>query len=202
MSETSYRRLAAVLLALWFVFALTGSALHLFVGNPNLPPIALGLSATLPVIIFLIWFATSAGWRDFLLGLNPRTLVYVQSLRLMGYVFLVLFSVGLLPGFMALPAGWGDIAIGVTAPLVAAQLTSPARRGGFIAWQLLGMTDLVTAVTLGATARFIDPQSTQTSIMAVLPMSLIPTFLVPVFFILHIICIAQALRWKTEQAFA
>jgi hypothetical protein len=35
-----------------------------------------------------------------------------------------------------------------------------------------------------------------------LPMSLIPTFGVPIFFILHIICIAQALRWKTEQAFA
>jgi hypothetical protein len=64
------------------------------------------------------------------------------------------------------------------------------------------MADLVTAVTLGATARFIDPQSTQTGIMAVLPMSLIPTFAVPVFFILHIVCIAQALRWKTERAFA
>jgi hypothetical protein len=35
--------------------------------------------------------------------------------------------------------------------------------------------------------------------MTVLPLSLIPTFAVPLLFILHFICIAQALRWPTPQ---
>jgi hypothetical protein len=35
--------------------------------------------------------------------------------------------------------------------------------------------------------------------MTVLPLSLIPGFLVPLFLILHIICIAQARRWPAEQ---
>jgi hypothetical protein len=33
--------------------------------------------------------------------------------------------------------------------------------------------------------------------MTVLPMSYIPTFAVPLFLILHIICIAQTRRWPT-----
>ena len=35
--------------------------------------------------------------------------------------------------------------------------------------------------------------------MTVLPLSLIPTFLVPLFAIFHIICIAQARSWKSAR---
>jgi hypothetical protein len=35
--------------------------------------------------------------------------------------------------------------------------------------------------------------------MTVLPLSLIPTFLVPLFMMLHVICIAQARAWKTAS---
>jgi hypothetical protein len=34
--------------------------------------------------------------------------------------------------------------------------------------------------------------------MTVLPLSLIPTFLVPLFFIFHVISIAQARTWKVS----
>jgi hypothetical protein len=36
--------------------------------------------------------------------------------------------------------------------------------------------------------------------MTALPMSLIPTFAVPLLFLLHIICIAQARGWAKEQS--
>jgi len=62
------------------------------------------------------------------------------------------------------------------------------------------MVDLVTAVTLGATAGLINPQGVPTALMTVLPLSVIPTFLVPLFMMLHIICIAQARRWKARQS--
>jgi hypothetical protein len=52
-------------------------------------------------------------------------------------------------------------------------------------------------VALGALAGVIDPHGIPTGAMTVLPMSYIPTFAVPVLFILHIICIAQARRWPS-----
>jgi hypothetical protein len=71
--------------------------------------------------------------------------------------------------------------------------------GEAIFWQVLGIFDLVTAVTTGTTARWIHPNEVATTPMTVLPLSLIPTFAVPLFLMLHIICIAQARQWKAGE---
>jgi hypothetical protein len=125
-------------------------------------------------------------------------LTFLQAWRIAGLAFLALYSYGLLPGLFALPAGLGDIAIGATAPLVAMRLANPDHRKSFILWQLLGIADLVTAVTMDTTARLIEPHGIATSPMTVLPLSLIATFAVPLMFVLHILCIAQA-RHGHEQ---
>jgi hypothetical protein len=116
-----------------------------------------------------------------------------------GFTFLVLYAAGLLPGVFALPAGWGDIVIGATAPLAALKLANVSRRRGFIFWQILGIFDLVTAVALGTAARWISPNEVATALMTVLPLSLIPTFGVPLLIVLHIICIAQARLWMAGE---
>jgi hypothetical protein len=152
----------------------------------------------IPIAIFVIWSAVSPPFRQFLLSLNPSTLTIVQAWRIAGFVFLVLYAYKILPGQLALPAGWGDIAIGATAPLVALKLANPSHRKGFILWQLLGITDLVSAVGLGTTAQLINPHGVATDAMTVLPMSLIPTFAVPLFMILHFISIAQARQWQQQ----
>ena len=41
---TKYGKLTTVLIAAWFVFALTASGLHLFNTGPNQPPLAFGLA--------------------------------------------------------------------------------------------------------------------------------------------------------------
>ncbi|HKB97391.1 MAG TPA: hypothetical protein VKD23_01260 [Terriglobales bacterium] len=198
-NNASYRRLTRGLIAAWFIFALSASALHLFKTDPQVPPLALGLAVVVPIAMFLLWFATSAGFRQFTLSLDPRILTYVQSWRIAGFTFLALYAAGLLPGVFALPAGWGDIAIGATAPLAALKLANFSRRRGFILWQILGIFDLVTAVTLGTTARWISPNEVATALMTVLPLSLIPTFAVPLFIVLHVLCIAQARQWKAGE---
>ena len=202
MSNASYGRLIAALITAWFAFALLASNLHLFKAAPNLPPLALGIAALTPIAVFLSWFAASTGFRRFVLSLNPRTLTFVQSWRIAGFTFLALYAVGLLPGIFAFSAGWGDIFIGATAPLAALKLVNLRRRRGLIFWQLLGILDLVLAVTLGATAQLIDPRGLSTGWMTVLPLSLIPTFAVPLFLVLHIICIAQAMgsreSWRSQ----
>ncbi len=199
MNNASYGKFTGGLIAAWFIFALAASALHVFKTNPNLPPLALGLAVLTPIVVFLFWYATSAGFRQFALSLDPRTLTFVHSWRIAGFTFLALYAAGILPGVFALPAGWGDIAIGATAPLAALKLANFSRRRSFIFWQILGILDLVLAVTLGTAARLISPHGVTTEVMTVLPMSLIPTFAVPLLIMLHVICIAQARQWKERQ---
>ena len=196
---SKYAKLSAGLLAAWLVFSLFSSALHLYRNAPNTPPIALGLAVVTPIVLFLVWFASSPGFRQFVLSLSPRTLTLVQSIRIVGFVFLVLSTYKILPAFFALSAGWGDIVIGATAPFAALWLANPAHRKGFIFWQVLGMADLVNALALGTLAGVIDPHGIPTDAMTVLPMSYIPTFAVPVFLILHIICIVKARRWPATH---
>ena len=117
----------------------------------------------------------------------------------MGIVFVILEARAVLPAVFALPAGYGDIAIGSTAFFVGWKLANRSHRSIFIFWQALGVTDLVLAVGLGTTAAWISPHSIPMTAMTVLPLSLIPTFLVPLFLILHIICIAQARLWKSVK---
>jgi hypothetical protein len=198
MTNAKYAKLTTGLIFVWFLFSLTASALHLFRTSPGQPPLPVGLAVLIPLVIFVVWSITSQSFRQFLLSLDPRTLTLVQAWRIAGFVFLVLYTYNILPGQLALPAGWGDIAIGATAPLVAMKLVNSRYKKSFILWQLLGITDLVMAVGMGVTTQLINPHGITTGAMAVLPMSLIPTFAVPLFMVLHFICIAQARQWQEQ----
>jgi hypothetical protein len=116
MSNTNYGKLIGWLLGSWSLFAISASALHVFKNGPDKPPLALGLAALTPLILFAAWFAASTGFRDYVLSLSERTLTLAQAWRIGGFVFLVLYTYGILPGIFALPAGWGDIAIGRPRP--------------------------------------------------------------------------------------
>lgn len=51
MNNAIYRRVTACLIAVWFVFALSASALHVF--KTDLLAVALGLAVTIPIVAFL-----------------------------------------------------------------------------------------------------------------------------------------------------
>jgi hypothetical protein len=188
-----------VLIALWFVSVLSASALHLFENNANRIGVAVAIAAVAPLIVFALWVAASEKFRQFALSLNPQVLTLAQTWRIVGFTFVLLEARGVLPAIFAWPAGYGDMAVGLTATSVAWKLVNPNRRNSFIRWQLLGIADLVTAVSLGTTARLLSPHSTSMVAMTVLPLSLVPTFLVPLFMIFHVICIAQARAWKAAS---
>jgi hypothetical protein len=194
----SYGTLTGGLIAGWFVFAVAASALQVFKNDSNRIGFEVAIAALAPILVFSLWFAASEKFRQFTLSLNPRILTLAQSWRIVGFTFVLLEAKGVLPGVFALPAGYGDMAIGATATLVAWKLAHPNHRGSFILWQTLGVIDLVTAVSLGTTARLLSPQGASMAAMTVLPLSLVPTFLVPLFFIFHVICIAQARAWVAK----
>jgi hypothetical protein len=110
-----------------------------------------------------------------------------HSFRVAGVVFLLYMAFGHLPALFALPAGLGDIAAGIAAPLVARRLAQGTGRCAALWFNAFGITDLVVALTLGALTLFqvlnVTPSSAP---IAELPLALIPTATIPLFFVLHI----------------
>ncbi len=194
------RALTVSVLVLWFFLALIGSLLGVFKGHPSQPPLLLGIAVVLPVLVFVVAWSGSTSIQRLVLSLDMRTITRLQSGRVFGVVFLTLYALGLLPGILALPAGLGDVAIGLTAPLVASVLVSRARyRLGLLAvWNILGMLDLLVAVSLAIlTSRStlgLLAGTTSSALVVAFPLSLIPTFLVPVYFILHLIALDRVRR--------
>ena len=83
------------------------------------------------------WISTVPPLREFVLSADLRLIVGMQAWIWAGFGFLTLYIYGVLPGIFAWPAGLGDMAIGVTAPLVlSALLRRPgfAARKSFVAW--------------------------------------------------------------------
>jgi hypothetical protein len=196
MDVRNYARLTGGAVAVWFAFSLIASAFNIFKAPSGQPPIPTALAASIPLALFLICFAVFSGYRHFLLDLNPQLVTTLHSWRLIGFTLLALYTYGILPGMFALPAAWGDIFMGLTAPLVALRLANRKHLKIFVAWQILGIADLVAAVATAAMAAVIRPHGIGPDAMASLPLSVIPTFGVPLLLILHVISLAQAWRWK------
>jgi hypothetical protein len=104
-----------------------------------------------------------------------------------GTAFLATMFLGHLPALFAVPAGLGDIAAGIAAPLVARRLAQGGGRRAALWFNAFGMTDLVVALTLGALTGFqllnVTPSGAPIS---ELPLALIPTAAVPLLLALHI----------------
>jgi hypothetical protein len=120
--------------------------------------------------------------------------------RVAGVVFLLFMAFGHLPALFALPAGLGDIATGIAAPLVAGRLAQGTGRRAALWFNAFGMTDLVVALTLGALTGFqllnVTPSSAP---ITELPLALIPTATVPLFFALHITAVSGLVRAPRTQ---
>jgi hypothetical protein len=161
-------------------------------------PIAIGVTA--PVIVFLGAYWMSRRFREFVLAADLRLITGIQAWRAAGFGFLALYAYGVLPGLFALPAGLGDIAIGVTAPwIILALIRQPsfATSRTFVVWNVLGLLDLVVAVSTGALSSTLATGiagEITTRPMGELPLLLIPAYLVPVFIMLHLTALFQVRR--------
>jgi hypothetical protein len=114
-------------------------------------------------------------------------LEYPHAFRVGGVTFLIAMALGHLPALFALPAGLGDIAAGIAAPLVARQLARGTGGRAALWFTAFGLADLVSALTLGALVGYqlirVTPSGTA---LSQLPLALIPTVGVPLLFALHL----------------
>ena len=209
-SEPSGRRairLAIVIvLAAWFLLVVSLGAAGAFVGPPGKPPLGIAIGVAAPLLLFLAWMRLSPSFREFVLSLDLRLIAGMQAWRFAGLGFLFLYAHNVLPAVFALPAGLGDMAIGVAAPWIILSLVRQpdfATSNAFIRWNLLGILDLVVAVSIGAvnaTLRTGAPGEISTGPMGTLPLLLIPVFLVPLFFMLHIAALLQSRQLNRNRA--
>src|ERR671923_162284 len=125
-------------------------------------------------------------------------LVAVHTWRIVGIAFLWGMTQGLLDPAFAIPAGVGDILIGVTAIPFAIFLWKGYSWSKYavVVWSVLGIADLVNAITLGA---IINPVFS-TSIFSTFPWILFPTVAVPLGVALHGVILYRLRNWVPIQA--
>ncbi len=159
------------------------------------PMIALGTG--LPIIFGLLAIRYSTSLRAVLKAIPIHRLIGVQLYRALGFIFLIATSANLLPGVFAWPAGIGDIAVGLLAPLVAWRARKdPGRaRGTIMAWVFLGIGDLILALSLGflsSPGRFqLVALDQPNAAISAYPLIMIPIFAVPVSILLHAAVISK-----------
>lgn len=121
-------------------------------------------------------------------------LTAIQTWRVVGGIFIEGAYAGWLPAAFGLVAGWGDLLVGATAPIVSYAL---ARRVGLgpwvtaIVWNALGIADLVVAVSVGVLSQALAMRS--------FPLVLVPTIAVPILIVAHVVTIVLLVRERSRK---
>lgn len=194
-----------VLLAIWMALIILLGSDGAFLSPPGTPPAAIAVGSAVPLMIFFAAYRLSRSFRAYVLNLDLPLISGIQAWRFAGFGFLALYAHNVLPGRFALGAGLGDIAIGLTAPWVAVALYRRPRFAAgraFLAWNALGILDLVAAVASGVGSSIATGEAGMATMlpMAQLPLVLIPTYLVPIFLMLHSASLLQARRVARDMA--
>jgi hypothetical protein len=172
---------------LWFIGAVAAGHWLLLQRLPALalPAIILVLSGAL-----LTAFLRLPGLRGWTESLDTRALVLLHVSRLVGVYFLVLHQRGELPRAFAMPAGVGEIVIAVMAlPVVFAPLADASRQRAIRIWSIVGFVTLLLVIfTL---TRLLLAHPAQLRALTQLPLSLHPTFLLPLLLATHVVVLLR-----------
>jgi hypothetical protein len=193
----------SAILAGWFFIALVLSWSGFYQGSPSrIPTIPFGL--LIPIAAGVVLFQRWPLLRRVIEAIPQSSIVSVQFYRVEGLIFFTLYAGGWLPGIFAWPAGVGDVIVGLLAPLVGIAYTRRIHgSAGFMrAWNLLGMADLVVAVTTGFLT---SPSPLQllaldrpNELISSFPLAMIPVFLVPLSVLLHFASLQKLRQVKGE----
>ena len=184
-------RIAAWLTA-WFVVVVILAATRALYYEGGLGVPGLGIAVALPIALLCIVVARTQALREEFHRVPLWLLVGVHVVRSLGISFILLYTAGRLPAPFASAAGWGDIFVGATAlPVAWFAYRQPTNVRSMIwIWNVIGIADLINAVGFGVISSpgpqrliFAEPSS---AIMTTLPWLLIPGFLVPLLFAVHI----------------
>jgi hypothetical protein len=189
-------------LAAWFGVAGSVASAEGFRSAPDrFPTIVAALLVPLAVGFGALWLVEP--FRRMLADphLQPF-LIAMQTYRVAGVGFLLLVVAGQLPAIFGVPAGLGDILVGLTAPGAAAALQQ-GRVSRAVAWNVLGLLDLALALTLGvgtgpSALHFIGATASSQA-LSLFPLVIAPSFVVPLDIWLHSVSLWFLLGQRPRQ---
>jgi hypothetical protein len=189
-------RLYLLIGVIWFLVAVVvGASGVLTRMGPTVPQLWL---VALTVLLIAAG-ALIASFRSWLTVVDLRLPIAVHLSRFVGIYFLMLYARGLLPFDFAALGGWGDIAVAVTALAFIVVTRDPmVHRGLLWIWNIFGFFDIVFVVLTAARMAAADPPSM--GLLRVLPLSLLPTFFVPLIIASHVLIFWRLGRVRLREA--
>jgi len=187
--------------AIRFVFwawLLAAIAVGHFLWLQQLPlPAVQGILFFLTALLILSYqrIASFRAWVD---SLDLRALVLLHVTRFVGFYFLVLYRRGELSYSFAVPGGIGDIIVAIFAIVVVVLPLAPANRLRAITiWNVVGFVDILLVVVSAARIGLSGGVGLQP--LTYLPLSLLPTFLVPLIIASHVAIFARLNRLNRAE---
>lgn len=179
----------AIRLVFWMWFAVALGVGHFLVLQrlplPAIQGILFGLTGLL-----VLAYRRITGFRMWVDGLDLRALVLFHVTRFVGIYFLVLYRRGELPYEFAVPGGVGDILVAVLALIVVLlPLAEAKQRRAIYIWNVIGLIDILLVVLAAARIGFSGGFGLYP--LTYLPLSLLPTFLVPLIIASHLAIFAR-----------
>src|SRR5436190_3755106 len=203
--STSQRLALSVGAGLWTGLAAALAGANLFLGKNPVGPAMIGTVIAFPMVATAVAASISQPVRAALLGMPMPFLIGLNVWRLAGGFFLLLAAEGRLGGPFPYSAGWGDIITGALALPVAWLALRGQGKALVWTWNAFGTLDLVAALALGIISANGSPlqiihAGQGSEAVQVLPWSLIPTVLVPMFLIMHGVIFARLARAPVRLA--
>jgi hypothetical protein len=184
------RVLAIFAVIVWFAAAIIAGIFGKM-NEPGQPPLLLGVFIAVPILGFVTAYLISASFRAFTKSISLTLIVGSHLWRFVGLGFVIGWLKGALPAGFAIPEGFGDIIAAAGALALLPKLRKgTASRGWLLAWNTFGFIDLVSAIVMGVLYSngplgILSAGTVTTKLMVTFPVSLIPTFFVPLFILLH-----------------
>ena len=150
-------------------------------------------------VLLVITYRLVVPFRSWVDTLDLRSLVLFHVTRFVGIYFLVLYRRGELAYAFAVPGGIGDIIVAALAVVVVFMPLSPAHQlRAIYVWNVVGFIDILLVVT--AAARIGLNGGIGLRPLTYLPLSLLPTFLVPLIIASHLAIFARLRRLEHSPA--
>ena len=160
---------------IWFFAALIVSRFSLL--QTGSPSSAQGILLALTAALILAYRRIGA-FRSWVDAIDLRRIVLFHATRFVGIYFLLLYRRGELPYEFAIPGGVGDIIVAALALVVGFfPFSEPNRIRAISIWNIVGLIDILLVV-LSAT-RIGMAGGNELAALTRFPLSLLPTFLVP-----------------------
>jgi len=191
MKDNSNRVVTLVLLG-WLCFAVGLSG---WFYKASAPAVAATVWTLTALVLLVSWKVSPI--RAWVLNIDVRWLVLLHLSRLFaGAYFLVLCQRNQLPCGFARPAGWGDIVVAVLALAVLGATRTQFAKTLLFIWNTIGLIDIMFVVFSALRFGLKNWQSMHA--LRELPLSLLPTFLVPLIIASHVLLFVRLTRAKTD----